>query len=228
MFDQYWMVDKGDSIEEVYDLECATRFKTKKEAKALIDDTKYEEYCEVVKYDDVIGDFMEWKNAGMVRRHISKIDRSYSRPFDKDKDDLESVINFYKFHTENEDSVKFSDYTTWPNLDFFLKNFYHLNSYYTDGMSDKLMSAQLMVNKNADFDTFKKEVELMSQYVTFMDDDGLCVFDIFEHTLSEFDSYYFHYNKNEDKHKIVGRYRKMFSGSLEKCFEEIKREYYYE
>jgi hypothetical protein len=225
LFDEYWLRDANDHIDEVYDLEAATQFKTKKAAKALIASVTLSEYCKIQKYADILPDFLEWKKNGMVRREIPKITEE-SRKYDGEG--LEEVIAFHKYHHTHQQEIRYKDYATWPDVEDFLECFYKTGHYHSMDATETMTTFSVKVNQTAEYEIFKKELELLVPHVTWFDDGYACM-SIFDHECSEYESRYFLFNKDEDKHVIRNhRGSELYSGTLEECFYRISGRYYYE
>lgn len=226
LLDDYWVRDGEGQIEEIHDLESATKFKTKKAAKEVVSSLTYAEYCKIKKLSDVLPEFLEWKQRGMVRRVIPKIS-NWSRKYNKDG--LEEVIAFHKYHKDNEQEIRFEDYTTWPNVGHFLKCFYEMVRYNSADYTKTMDTFSLMVERTAEYQTFKKELKILLPHITHIDKDGFAIMSIFDHELSEYESRYFLYSKDKDEHYIKNHHdRELFTGTLKQCFDRIQQVYYYE
>lgn len=224
MFDKYYMKVNEDSIDEIYDLESATIFSSKAAAIEATKEFTMTEHCNVVKHDDVIEDFLKWKDGGMVRRNLPKLNKIYSRDYDNDP--LEVVIDWTIYKKEHENKISYEHYTTWPNIGQFCKNFYDVESYYNDDYSNMFHTFRIKVDRDNSFKDFEKEYWLLDSYVTFEDDDGGKIYPIVDHELSEYDSRSLYVDG--DSCKIVGRFDILFEGTLEECFNEIRSRYYYD
>ncbi len=235
----YFFRDAGDHVEEIYDLEKATIFSSKKAAEEAVKSTKMEEYCKIEKYDDLIEEFLKWKEAGMVRRTIPKINKKVSRPYNGEG--LEEVIEFKKYHHTHEAEITYEHWKTWPYLSKFLDNFYDHEFYTNRNYTESYMTFKIKIERNkSSFEKFKEEFDRLIPHVTYKipgeTNDGIPVeylcFSIFEHTCSEHGIYNFYFNTFEDKHKIVkttyGHTRDYFQGTFEECYNEIKSELYYD
>jgi hypothetical protein len=226
MFDDFWLRDGDGQVEEIHDLEAATKFKTKKAAKEVIDSITFAEYCKIKKLSEVLPKFLEWKQGGMVRREIPKIS-GMSRKYDGEG--LEEVIAFHKYHHDHEQEVRYEDYRTWPNVDRFLECFYKMERYHSADYTKTMDTFQMKVERTAAYTTFKKELKLLLPHITHIGEDGFAIMSIFDHECSAYESRYFLYNGDKDEHHIKNHYdRVLFTGTLKQCFEEIRARYYYE
>lgn len=220
LFENWWVREVDQEVfHEIYDLEKATQYKTKKEAKAFLENITLSEYAEIVKYEDEIDKFLQWKEQGMIRRVLSmRKSKAYNG------EGLKEVIQFHKNNYLDDMSVDYEDYKTWPKINNFMTYFYDIEAYHNKNEFEGLeFTFQIKVEKDCLFSQFKKEIKQLEKHVTYIDDDGYMVFPIFDKDLSQFGTRHFLYNPNEDKHKV-----EHFEGTLKQCFEHIKKHYYYE
>lgn len=225
MFDEYWLRDREGLVEEINDLEAATKFKTKKAAKEVINSTTFAKYCSIKKLSEVLPEFLTWKEQGMVRREIPKI-TSMSQKYDGEG--LEEVIAFHKYHKDHEQKVRYEDWRTWPNVGHFLECFYDMERYNSADHTKTMDSFKVKVERTAEYETFEKELKILLPHITYIDDDRFAVMSIFDYELSEYESRYFLYNIDKDEHRIKNHYDNiLFTGTLKECFEEIRTRYYY-
>ena len=233
MFEEYYFRDAGDCVEELYDLEQATIFTSKKSAKEAIHTLAgMGDYCDILKFDDIIEDFRKWKDAGMVRRTLHKVDESKSKKYDGEG--LEEVIE-HRIWAFNNPQSRYEDAKTWPDVGHFLENFYDTEFYSNHDYTERYMSFQIKLHKQKSvFSKFKEEMEKLLPHVTYVDEDGegYKIFRVFEHTLGEHGIYSFYYDESQDFHKIVkttyGSDRDTFKGTLKQCFEKLKKYHYKE
>jgi hypothetical protein len=228
LFEDYWLRDGEGQVEEINDLEAATKFKTKKAAKEVVSSITFSEYCKIKNLSDVLPEFLEWKQRGMVRREIPKISKK-SRKYDGEG--LEEVIAFHKYHKDHEREVRHEDWSTWPNVGHFLECFHDMERYHSEDYTKTMDTFKLKVERTAEYKTFKKELKILLPHITHIDEDGFAIMSIFDHELSYHETRYFLYDKNsvKDEHHIKNHYdHVLFSGTLKQCFEEIRTRYYYE
>lgn len=224
LFKEYWVKEQDNCCLEIYDLEQATQYNTKKEASEFINKTNFVQYSKILRYNDVIEKFLEWKNSGMIRREIPLITSSKYNG-----EGLDDVIKFHINHVENENTVSYEDYQTWPNFDKFLIHFYDLQSYHNNDYSELYHTFRLKFDKDGcNFNKFKEELEKLIPYVTYVDAGGDLIFPIFDKDLSEFGTRYFYYNPREDKHTLYESSYRQHKGNLKQIFDIIKNHYYYE
>ena len=226
MFDQYWLRECEDHMEEIYDLEQATQYDSKDAAKSAIGRFTYGEYCKIVQYKRALVSFKKWRGAGMIRRELPLVSEDWNRPFNPDVDGLLEVIKFKLFVAENEMQVTQENYNTWPDsLNEYLSCFYDKESYYEDMDTGKLgHTFQIMVTPGkATFEEFKAQLETLMPYVSYKDDDGWLIFPIFDKDLSAYGTRYLHYDPVTEMAHVED-----YQGNLEDCFGAIERYYYYE
>lgn len=226
-FDRYWLMNREDEISEVHDLMFATTFKRKKDAQAVIDSISIGEYCEIVELtDDLVRANDEWISQGMIRRTIPKFTSTKYNG-----EGVEEVIKFYRFHIQNEAKVAYEDYKTWPIVGDFLDNFYDC-VFFRDEDGNSSGSVQIKVERDkSTFEDFEDELEIVKPFVdrvTELDGKEYKIFPIFDHELSCHETRNLLYHDHNDC-KISGRFdRHHLSGTLEECYNLIKRSFYYE
>lgn len=224
MFNQYYLRDCGDFFEEIYDLEQATIFSSKKKAIACVLDSTYSSNSEVFLLDDILPEFLLWKKSGMVRRNLPKINRLVSRPYNGEG--MDEVLKFTSYMFMNENKVDYDDYCTWPKLREVTKFIFDKECHSIDGKREITFSIAVSQDDD-DYRLLEDEIKLTIPYITYRV-DGNPHISIFDHTLSEFGSYYLIYNEIDNSHTITtGAGSILFSGTFEEVFIHIKNHYYY-
>ena len=173
MFDKYYLRNFENSIEEIYLLYDATIFNTKKEAQQVLDDFCYVEECKIIKYKDEFEIFKKYFDEGMIRRSFKKINKTFSRKYNPKIDTIKDVINFFIFHADNENEIRYEDYTTWPYLDLITKTFFSYEGYHNEKYTELYHSFRIAINKKVTFKDFKKEFNLFKKYITYIKDEFL-------------------------------------------------------
>ena len=224
LFEQYWVKEQESSCLEIYDLEQATQYDTKKSAQDFINKTRMAEHSIIVKYDDVISEFLEWKKNGMIRRTIPlTISSRYNG------EGMDDVIKFHLFTRGHEMAITHEDYMTWPNINKFTKHFGKIIFVDSDDYSELYCSFDIKLNRDDyDFEVFKNELNKLIPYVSYKDAGGRLIFWIMDKDLSEFGTRYLYYNTKEDKHVIYESRFVEHKGTLKQLFDIIRKDYYYE
>lgn len=225
-FDKYFIKDKGNMLEEIYDLYHATVYDSVHDAKNICASCAYFKHFKILKYDTVKKEFDKWTAGGMVRRQLSKIDKKMSRKYNGEP--LEEVIKFFIYHHANEDKVRYQDYRTWPDLFLLSKMLMKTEKYSNRDFSEFWITFNIAVKRDLSLSEFKQDLGLALKYATYKK-NGFYVFSIMDHELSSYECRYLYVHESEDRAQIVNHKERIkFEGSLEECFGEIKTKYYYE
>lgn len=218
------------TFDEVYDPRFATQFKTKKEAQEWIDvSSSMKKYSKVVDFAEHLLKYEEWFNSGTVRRSLSCINRTMSRQYNNES--LEEVIDWWIYQENNDDEIDFEDYKTWPHLYSISKHLWGVNGYHSSDYKELYVTFEIYTRQNGNFDEFQNELNMILNKVTYKNEDGYPILPIFDHYLSEHgDSVSLLIHPETQQVKIEGRYsynNQEFS-SLEKAFNYMKKERYYD
>ena len=231
-FDKYYIRDREDHIEEIYDLDQATVFISKKEAEAICNQSNLAEYFKIIDIVPEKEKYDAWKTEGMIRRTLPKIDKKMSRKYNGES--IPEIIKFFKYVSENEDKVAQKDYETWPKLYAKAAILFDFVSYWDKAYTKKTHSVSITVKKDSDYSIFEKELNLALPHITHIE-DGYYIIPIMDHELSMYESRNLLIKVAEGpiRHhhacKISGnRYREIYKGSLIDCFKDIKNNYYYD
>lgn len=218
------------TFDEVYDPRFATQFKTKKEAQEWIDvSSSMKKYSKVVDFAEHLLKYEEWLKSGTVRRSLSCINRTMSRQYNNES--LEEVIDWWIYQKNHDDEIDFNDYKTWPHLYSISKHLWDVNGYHSSDYKELYVTFEIYTRQDGNFDEFQNELNLVLNKVTYKNEDGYLILPIFDHYLSEHgDSVSLLIHPETQQVKIEGRYsyhNQEFS-SLEKAFNYMKRERYYD
>ena len=227
-FNKFFIRDSGDHLDEIYDLNHATAFETKKDAVKVCNSCIYSDNFKVVSFESEKKLFDKWAKNGMLRRKLDKVDKRVSRPYNGES--LEGVLEFLKIMRKPSNSMKISyeDRATWPEIYTVSKFITSTGTYYqNDDREKEYFSVSISVNRDSVFEEFKEEIELLLKFVDFYK-EGYLFLSIIDNELSEFEIRYFLLSPDLKTAKIVNHYdRELFKGSLEECFNEMRKEYYY-
>jgi hypothetical protein len=218
------------TFDEIYDPTSATQFNTKKEAQKWIDTySSMAEYSKVVETADAIQEYEKWVKSGSIRRTLSCVNTSMSRPYNDEP--LDEVIDWWVYATENEGEIKYEHYETWPELHEISDYLFGIEHYSNEDYSDTVITFQIYTSRKGKFKQFEFELGKVLDKVTYKDDEGYLIFPIFDHYLSEGgNSVSLMIHPETKKVKIEGRYGWDYDefSSLKEAFEYMKEERYYE
>jgi len=161
-------------------------------------------------------------------REVPLIDIGHNRNFNKETDDADAVLAWrMKTRMLPEKATSSAAYQSWPDLYSVFKHLHGIESYSSKDYKKTYYSCSINTTKDASFDLFKTELSKVLDFCTYIDDDGYKVFSIFDHELSQYESRYFLYKNDGDWEVSNGR-RNVIEGTFEKCFDTMKREFWYE
>lgn len=222
--DQFYYI-RCEPFQELYNPEFATEFKTKK---AAIDWSKenstLSEYAVALDKDKEIKKFQAWCKDGMIRCNRELVNKEISRKYEGE--DKYKVLEWWISRINEDASVRFEDYKTWPHLFQVFTNLHGVESYRGNKDTKSYISFQMSCKPDADFQTFKEELELVLPIINYLNKEYKTI-SIFDHGLSEVDTYYFYYKDDKDCY-IKGRWSEKVKGTLEEVFKYWKKELYYE
>jgi hypothetical protein len=219
------------TFEEIYNPKFATQFSGKAKAKRWVDTySPMADNSKIVETADAIEQFEKWVNSGTIRRTLSCINTSKSRPYNNES--VDEVIDWWIYTTENEDEIKYEHYKTWPELYEISSHLFSIEQYHdSKDYSDISTTFQVYTGKEGKFKQFELELGKVMDKVTFKDEEGYLIFPIFDHYRSEHgNSVSLLIHPETKKVKIGGGYswnENEFS-SLKGAFEYMRRERWYE
>jgi hypothetical protein len=224
--EKYYIDTCADASEfnEVYDPRFATEFKTQKKALSWAKaNTDWVKYIKVVNKSQAVDEYTKWVEQGTIRRIIPKINKKYSRPYTNES--KEEILEWWLWFIAHDGEVAYEDYQTWPSLYSVFKHLWGVN-YYSDGTQ----TISIYTSKDGDFQTFKDELDLVFDKITYKTDLGFIIFPVFDHYLSEGgNTANLLYDPKTEKVEIQLRYNSLLKfPNLEEAFEYLKRERYYE
>jgi hypothetical protein len=231
-FDSYYVQAGETSWNEIHDPNFATTFSSKKKAETWMKEhTTFAGYAKYLPRTTEVTDYNERMKVGIVRRTLAYVDNSFSRPYNKEKDTPMDVLDWrYKYKDEGSE-VRSEDYSTWPDLSQLFKHLMSVESYFDSKREGTLRTFQIKVAPNSTFAGFIKELRFIIDKIELIDNpyDGYKMIKIFDHNLSEYDTYFIHY-KNDDDVKVCGSRHILThcAGNIEKVFDYIKQNLYYD
>lgn len=243
-FDSYYIQAFEDgSWNEVYDPHVATVFISEKAAEDFANNkTDFSEYITLISGSDNIfaeyNIFDEWVANGMIRRHFEAMNPTYNVMYDPEKHDCMDVLKWnYQFAIKGDDMMIHQEvYNSWCSRIWDHFNFINdFNSYCSGDYTEKFVSFEIKVDRNAKLEDFKKELDLVLDNFEFnyVDKDGGLIISIFEHDLCETRSMVLIMNDRENDEWSIENERCGSASpvinreSLEKCFKKIRKKYWY-
>jgi len=163
----------------------ATEFKSAVAAtKWSKENTTFGEYAVALEPQPEKEKFDEWVKNGMVRRRFDILNKKLSRKYNGETP--EEVLAWRISVREDVDAIRYEDYKTWPDLYSVFKHLFNCSSYYSKGEVGKLQhSFSVYTRRDGKLDDFEKELNLILPHVTYLDDDGGKMINVFDHYLSE-------------------------------------------
>jgi hypothetical protein len=222
----YVRVVDDKTFEEVYNPAFATQFNSEAEARKWIDTySSMAKYSTIVEFKDSVSLYFEWFKGGTVRRTLSCINTSKSRPYNNES--VDEVIDWRIYATENGSEIKFEHYKTWPHLYQICEHLWDVENYPNSKYTEYYLTFKIYTGKSGKFEEFEAELNKVMDKVTYRDEDGYLIFPIFDHFMSEHgNNVSLLIHPETEKVKISGRYswnEREFS-SLEDAFDYMRRE----
>lgn len=221
---EYFGTD-GESIIGYHDPNKATHFPSKEKAK---------EFCETFSYDDKkIEPLAKHKKlfdaCTYVYRKLCKIDNSLNVKYNPAIHTEDDVLDWrLRNQKAPEGSVSYEVYKTWPELYQHFKYIFKPQGYHSKDYKELYHTVSIYTRQDGKYEKFYKEFRKVLDFCTFLSEDGKKIFPIFDKDLSEHGTRYLYFGGDEDCVIISGYGRVDFNGSLEECFNFMKRVYYYE
>lgn len=230
----YYVAGRPDgSWDECYSPLKATRFATEKAAlKWIKANTTFAEYAVVVKYQEASDRYHAWLESGGIRRSFNPLDESLSVKYNKKKHDKFAVLDWwYRYNTkDDEESIRYEDYETWPKLYQLFECLWDFERYYKNYNSpEKYLTISVRVSKKVKFETFKADLDLVIDKLTYVDDEGDLTIKIFDHYCGEGGNFASLVRHNDGKWSVTGRWSKMCPDTtLEECFKYMQKHRWYD
>lgn len=201
---------------ESYNPYTATTFPSKNKAEEFgKKHTVFGDYVCGIKMEEATKKFDEWSSGGYIRRTFSALSK-FSRPYNNET--ALEVLNWWIGYCKSCEEIRSEDYVTWPHLYSCYKHIWSLNKY-SDGIN-----CTIYVRPNSTFSNFKSELDLVLPHIIKI--DNAYHLQIFDHYLSE-DGGATLVGK-DDSWSVEGDYNTLCpKTTLEKCFEYILKERYY-
>lgn len=220
LFKQYYIHVNENTFDEIHNPDFATVFSSIKEATDWVrTNTTLEEYAEAVDSVTECQKYAKWMENGGIRRSFDFTNNELSRKYNN-----ESPEEIFKWRISiDSDNIRYEDYRTWPDLYSKFNNLWSV-ACYSDG---EYKSVRLYFTKVADYDIFKRELDLVLPYVTRFEGEYK-VFDVFDRFLSEGGNSVCLYYKSDSDCYVYGRWNQKTTGDLKRCFEYLREHRYYE
>lgn len=223
---EYFVRVNPEGWDEIYSPVFATRFATKKEATSWSkENTTYGEYAVACSAQKEIEKYEKFLAEGTIRRSFELLDKTVSRKYNNESP--EEILKWWISY-KGDDHVRHEDYMTWPDIYTCFKYLHVVELWNSKDYKEKYLSFQMKVSPDGNLEDFKKELNLVVEDITRLDEDGNKVISIFDHYLCEGgDSVNFLIRPN-GTYAIEGRYTHKVSGTLEEVFKYWKAERYYD
>lgn len=155
-------------------------------------------------------------------RTLPFLNTKYNIPYDNKKHNKKDVLDWHiNFQKLPENSITFENYSTWPQPYQVCDHIFSLETF-----ESKKFSASIYTGKNGDYSKFHSELKLVLDYCTMLDSEGRKMFSIFDHDLSSNGTRRLCYLDENNCSIITNSIH--YNGTLEECFNIIRRKYYYE
>ncbi len=216
----------------------ADSFALKKDAKCFIEKYVVMDEIQIYKLNNETQKYLEWLAEGPIYRTMPVKSVELSRQYNNESP--EEVLKWHLKYLENQDSVTYDDYQTWPKLYSVFNHLWEINSCYDKETYSKLeYRFSICVRPTSSLDTFKSEMKLIQKYAAKLyDKNDDVVLDVFDHYLSEYGNSVQIICHNEPGKKqwksfsVTPRHRYLTSHlknvDINKLFEYLKKERYYE
>lgn len=220
---EYFGTD-GESIIGYHDPNKAAHFPSKKKA---------QEFCETFSFENKkIEPLSKHKKlfdtCTYVYRKICKIDNSINIKYNPAIHTADDILDWQLRRQKlPEQSVTFEVYRTWPELYQHFKHIFKPQSYHSKDHKELYHTVTIYTKPDGVYEEFYNEFRKVWDFCTFLSEGGRKMFPIFDNDLSEYGTRYLHYGGDMDCVIISGYGGVDFEGSLEECFNFMKKAYYY-
>lgn len=204
-----------------HDPRKCTHFSTKKEAKEFAVTFNRE-----TKIEEVEKHLKAFDKFNGVYRTLPLIDRGINVKYDPKKDTPDKILQWWmRYQLLPEGSVSSEIYRSWPYPYSVFKHLWSFVKYHSKDYKEFYFSVQIRTSRDGVFKEFKKEIYKILDTITYTEGEYK-ILQIFDHELSEYECRFFLYKSDRDC-KIKGDRRDLFKGTMEQCFEEMRKNYYY-
>jgi hypothetical protein len=233
--DFYYLKDNNEEVLELYNPTNATRFSCSEDAiNFAIQKTSMGGYARAITIEEAFEEWNKFTDPDNARRTFKKVNESFSRKYDSEKDDPLDVLKMRLAMHENDKSVRYEDYKTWPQLYSLYEHIFN-TTHFEDGSvsfsmkidgTDRIL-AKGKQKKTFNIKVFQEELKIILPFITHKEDD-YCIIDIFDHFLSENGNSCCFYYKNDDDCFIKGRWVDKIGSNLESCLLYWQKKRYYD
>jgi hypothetical protein len=113
----YYLQDDNENVLELLNPTNATRFSCAEDAINFAkENTSMGEYVVAISVEEAFEKWKQFISPDNSRRSFKKVNESFSRKYDPKKDTLLDVLKMHVVMRENDNSVRYEDYETWPEL----------------------------------------------------------------------------------------------------------------
>jgi len=223
-YEYFNLTANEESLVGFHNPHSAKSFNKVSEAKLFIRESITFKDVEVLPLEAEAEKFQNWLSEGCTYRTLPAKNKLLSRKYNGES--RTEVLKWWVEQTKSHDfEVDYEDYKTWPDL---FSKFSHIHS--VEGFEDGTITFSLYTPQNGKFKTFKKEFDLVRPYCTCIDVvDGRKIYHVFDHylcsggnsvSLVEYKNGSFSVNSNYNTIELAG--------SIEDCFEYLRRHRWYE
>jgi hypothetical protein len=206
-----------------HDPRKAKRFQTKKEAEDFL---KLFDMSEA-KIENVEKHIQKFDQCDYKYREIPMLDTGLDIPYNFHTPD--EVIEWWKkIQTVPDKTVSSKNYGTWPKLWSITNHLWDVAKYNSRDYKEMYHTVQVYTQKEGNFESFKKDIDKVIDFCTFVDEEGYKVLPIFDKDLSKHGTRYFLYKSPDDCRVSEGRFGSPFKGNMEKCFSYMHTRFWYE
>lgn len=228
--DFYYLKDNNEEVLELYNPTNATRFSCSEDAIAFVKQkTSRGEYAKAITIEEAFEKWNKFTDPDNVRRTFKKVNESFSRKYDSEKDKPFDVLKMRLAMRENDGFVRYEDYETWPSLYCLYEHIFDNAHFIDERGTTTSVSFSMRIGRKKIFDikVFQEELKTILPFITRKKDDYYII-DIFDHFLSENRNSCNFYYKNDDDCFIEGSWVDKVGGNLESGLLYWQRERYYD
>lgn len=226
--DYYIRLNEQD-WQEILNPRMATIFSDKKIALATAKEkTTFAEYAKAVSYTHACRKFDKWVKDGMVRREFNYPDPKLSRLYN-DEPANEVLEWWWAIAQVGDFEIQQDHYSSWPDLFELFECLFTVESYYSESNDGTYRTVLMCIHKSTRLETFKRELALIEDRITYVDDNGNKVINIIDHFLSEYGNSVCFLIKQDGTYAIEDQYNEeIVSGTLTNVFKYWQKYRYYE
>lgn len=211
---------KGNHLLGFHNPRSAYQFSTISDAREFIEKFVTFSDVKIIPIAKEIIKFDNWVKSGCLYRSLPVKNPKISKKYNGES--KEDVLKWHIAYAKSNDfEISQDDYESWPGL---YQKFKHLHS--VQAFEDGTVTFEFMFPKSGGFCDFKKELDLVMPYCTCKDGTGK-LYHVFDHYLSENGNCVSLVGYKDGSFCVKSQYSILVSGTLEDCFEYLKKERWY-